>query len=201
MNNHHDETDIDAELDGYARHNGATLITYRDGDTFGVVRVSDDDALAGAPATVFAAGTFEEVNAAVAALGIDPYAAAQEDRPDGASFIAVGTVMYVLAQLADEQFALIELTDYDFIEGEYAKIVFTTDNLADARGAFSLAVTNRRAGRPPIAGRLGITAVGLLNAAIEMAVRSGGAEFVVRERCSNCGASLIVGAPHHCRNH
>ena len=201
MNNHYDDSDIESELDGYSRHDGATLITYRDGDVFGVVRVSDDDALAGVPATVLAAGSYDEVNAVVAALDIDPYAAAQENRPDGASFIAVGEVMYMLAQLADHQFALIELTDYDFIEGEYARIVFTAADLAEARGAFARAVANRRAGRPPIAGRLGTTAVGSLDAAFEETTQSGRREFVVRERCSNCDANVIVGTSHHCRNH
>lgn len=145
---------IPSDIDGYARHEGAMLIVYRDVDAFGVVRLTDVDALAGVPAEVYAAGTYEEVGAAVAALGIDPAAAASEDRPDGTSFIAIDAVMYVLAHLGDARFGLLELTDRDFIEGEFATIVFTTDDLAEARGAFALAVSNRRAGRPPIAGRL-----------------------------------------------
>ena len=149
-----DPDTIEAVLDGYARHDGATLIAFRDGAAFGVVRIADRDALAGVPAELFASGSYDEVNTAVAALGIDHSAAAQEDRPDGTSFIAVDAVMYTLARLGDARYGLLELTDHDFIEGEFAQLVFKADDLVEARGAFSFAVANRRAGRAPIAGRL-----------------------------------------------
>jgi hypothetical protein len=146
------------ELDGYSRHEGATLIAYRADDEFGLLRLDDADALAGRPAALVVAGAYDEVAAAFAELHIDMSLAMQEERPDGASFIAVDKVMYMLAAVADGSFAVLELTDFDFIEGEFAQVVYACNDLAEARGAFGLAVANRRRGGRPLAGRLGAAA-------------------------------------------
>lgn len=193
-----DPGELPQDLEGWCRYGIWTYITFKHGRDFHVMRLNDEEALSGVPAQLVAAGGRKAALAALhKAIGDDPDLSYDVDRPDGLSFLVVRETMYAIAVMQDGEYVVLELTDYDLMEGRLANVVFTSDQYDAARREFAYLTTQRQAGRPPVAGR---TSKAVRNDVARPSVSgsSTGPSLVV-EQCSRCGAKIVVGTVHDCR--
>jgi hypothetical protein len=193
-----DPGELPEDLAGWCRYGSWTYITFKHGRSFHVVRLDDEEALSGVPAQLVASGGRRAALAGLhRAIGDDPDLWYAVERPDGSSFLVVQETMYAIAVMEDGQYVVLELTDYDHFEGELAKVVFKTDQYDVARREFSYLTAQRRAGRPPVAGRLSKASRTGAGRPVPANRRAG--EAAISERCSRCGARILVGTVHDCR--